>query len=90
VPKRLPSQENLHHTGYDANLTLAVAFDGASQNCRGRRRRLSTGRQTHDIAQALGLGEETVRSHLKKAQAKLGVRNRTHATCEALRQDLIP
>jgi LuxR family quorum sensing-dependent transcriptional regulator len=50
----------------------------------------STGGQIHDIAQALGLGEETVRSHLKKAQAKLGVRNRTHAACEALRQDLIP
>ena len=53
-------------------------------------RLVSTGRQTHDIAQALGLGEETIRSHLKKAQAKLGVHNRTHAACEALRQDLIP
>jgi len=53
-------------------------------------RLMSTGGQTRDIAQALGLGEETVRSHLKKAQAKLGVRNRTHAACEALRQDLIP
>ena len=35
----------------------------------------STGAQYHDIAQALGLGEETVRSHLRKAQAKLGARN---------------
>ena len=50
----------------------------------------STGRQTHDTAQALGLGEETVRSHLRKAQVKLGVRNRTHAACEALRKGLIP
>jgi DNA-binding CsgD family transcriptional regulator len=53
-------------------------------------RLMSTGGQTHDVAQALGLGEETVRSHLKKAQAKLGVRNRTHAACEALRKGLIP
>jgi LuxR family quorum sensing-dependent transcriptional regulator len=53
-------------------------------------RLVSTGRQTHDIAQALGLGEETIRSHLKKAEAKLGVHNRTHAACEALRQNLIP
>ena len=52
-------------------------------------RLMSTGGQTRDIAQALGLGEETVRSHLKKAQAKLGVRNRTHAACEALRKGLI-
>jgi len=53
-------------------------------------RLVSTGRQTRDVAQALGLGEETIRSHLKKAEAKLGVHSRTHAACEALRQDLIP
>ena len=51
---------------------------------------VSTGAQNHDIAKALGLGEETVRSHLKKAEAKLGVRNRAHAVAEALRQMLIP
>lgn len=53
-------------------------------------RLISTGRRTHAIALALGLGEETIRSHLKKAEAKLGVHNRTHAACEALRQALIP
>jgi DNA-binding NarL/FixJ family response regulator len=53
-------------------------------------RMVSAGGQTRDIAQALGLGEETIRSHLKKAETKLGVRNRTHAACEALRQALIP
>jgi LuxR family quorum sensing-dependent transcriptional regulator len=53
-------------------------------------RSVSTGGQTSDIAKALGLGEETIRTHLKKAENKLGVRNRTHAACEALRQNLIP
>src|SRR5436190_2815100 len=53
-------------------------------------RMVSAGGQTRDIAQALGLGDETIRSHLKKAPIKLGVRNRTHAACEALRQVLIP
>jgi DNA-binding CsgD family transcriptional regulator len=53
-------------------------------------RLVSMGRQTQGVAQALGLGEETIRSHLKKAEAKLGVHNRTHAACEALRQNLIP
>ena len=53
-------------------------------------RQVSTGGQTHDIAQALGLGEETIRSHFKKAATKLGVHTRTHAACEALRQALIP
>jgi LuxR family quorum sensing-dependent transcriptional regulator len=53
-------------------------------------RLVSTGAQCRDVAQALGLGEETIRSHLKKAQVKLGVRNRTAAVAEALRQNLIP
>ena len=53
-------------------------------------RMVSIGQQTGEIARALNLGEETVRSHLKKAQAKLNVYNRTHAACEALRLDLIP
>jgi DNA-binding CsgD family transcriptional regulator len=50
----------------------------------------SMGQRTSAIAQELGLGEETIRSHLKKAEAKLGVQNRTHAACEALRGNLIP
>ena len=53
-------------------------------------RLVSTGEQFRDVAEALGLGEETVRSHLKKAQSKLGARNRTQAVAEALRQHLIP
>jgi LuxR family quorum sensing-dependent transcriptional regulator len=50
----------------------------------------AAGAQSNEIARALGLGEETVRSHLKKAQTKLGARNRTQAVAEALRQNLIP
>jgi DNA-binding CsgD family transcriptional regulator len=53
-------------------------------------RLVSTGRRTEEIAKALGMGEETVRSHLKKVQNKLGARNRAHAAAEAVRQHLIP
>jgi DNA-binding CsgD family transcriptional regulator len=53
-------------------------------------RLVSTGRQTAEIAKALELGEETVRSHLKKAQDKLRARNRAQAVAEAIRQQLIP
>ena len=53
-------------------------------------RLVSMGRRTEEIAKALGLGDETVRSHLKKVQGKLGVRNRAQATAEAVRQQLIP
>jgi LuxR family quorum sensing-dependent transcriptional regulator len=50
----------------------------------------SNGHRTKKIAQLLGLGEETVRSHIKKAQTKLGVKDRLHAVAEALRLQLIP
>lgn len=53
-------------------------------------RLVSMGGQSRDVAEALGLGEETVRTHLKKAQVKLGAINRSHAVAEALRQNLIP
>ena len=53
-------------------------------------RLLSMGRRTDEVAKLLELGEETVRTHLKKAQGKLGVRNRTQAAAEAVRQQLIP
>jgi LuxR family quorum sensing-dependent transcriptional regulator len=53
-------------------------------------RLLSMGRRTEEIAKVLGIGEETVRSHLKKVQVKLGARNRAHAAVEAVRQQLIP
>jgi LuxR family quorum sensing-dependent transcriptional regulator len=53
-------------------------------------RLISIGAQTHDIARELDLGNETIRTHIKKAQSKLGVKTRTHAVAEALRQSLIP
>jgi LuxR family quorum sensing-dependent transcriptional regulator len=53
-------------------------------------RLVSLGMASNDIAKQLGIGEETVRSHLKKAQVKLGARNRAHAASEAIRQQLIP
>jgi LuxR family quorum sensing-dependent transcriptional regulator len=52
-------------------------------------RHASLGQTLQETAKALGLGEETVRSHLKKAQAKLGTRNRTHTVAEAMRDLLI-
>ena len=53
-------------------------------------RLVSLGMGTTAIAKLLGIGEETVRSHLKKVQVKLGVHNRAHAAAEAVRQQLIP
>ena len=53
-------------------------------------RLMSMGRRTDEVAEALQLGEETVRSHLKKVQTKLGARTRAQATAEAVRQQLIP
>jgi len=52
-------------------------------------RQASIGQTVEETATALGLGEETVRSHFKKAQAKLGTRNRTHTVVEAMRDLMI-
>lgn len=46
----------------------------------------SIGKQSQEIGRLLGMREETVRSHLKKLQTKLGVRTRSHAAAEAIRQ----
>ena len=48
-------------------------------------RQASIGQTVQEAAQALGVGAETVRSHFKNAQAKLGTRNRTHTVAEAMR-----
>jgi DNA-binding CsgD family transcriptional regulator len=53
-------------------------------------RLMSVGHQIKSAANLLNLGEETVRTHLKKAQAKLGVSNRAHAVAQAIRRRLIP
>jgi DNA-binding CsgD family transcriptional regulator len=50
----------------------------------------SIGKRFKETAEHLGLGEETVRSHLKKAQSKLGVHDRAHAVAQAIRRQLIP
>ena len=53
-------------------------------------RLLSLGHQVSEVAELLELGEETIRSHAKKAIAKLGAKNRTHAIAQAIRLRLIP
>lgn len=53
-------------------------------------RMIAAGRDTKAIAEALELGEETIRTHLAKAKMKLGARNRTQAVAEAIRQNIIP
>jgi DNA-binding CsgD family transcriptional regulator len=50
----------------------------------------SLGRTAPQIAKALDLGTETIRSHIKKARTKLGARTLTQSVAEALRQHLIP
>jgi len=53
-------------------------------------RLVSLGKGNSEIAKLMGIGEETVRSHAKKAQVKLGAHNRAQAAAEAIRQQLIP
>jgi LuxR family quorum sensing-dependent transcriptional regulator len=52
-------------------------------------RLLSLGKSIHEITGHLGLGEETIRTHLKKAKAKLGAQNLAQLVALAMRQRLI-
>jgi DNA-binding CsgD family transcriptional regulator len=53
-------------------------------------RMVSLGMSSNETSNLLGISEQTVRSHLKKAQVKLGARNCSHAAAEAIRRQLIP
>ena len=50
---------------------------------------LAQGLQLDEIAERLGIGSETVRTHVRKAMAKLDADTRTQAVATALRQSLI-
>jgi DNA-binding NarL/FixJ family response regulator len=50
---------------------------------------LAEGLPHEDIGRRLGIGSETVRTHLRKASDRLGAATRTHAVATALRQGLI-
>jgi DNA-binding CsgD family transcriptional regulator len=50
---------------------------------------LAQGLQLDEIAARLGIGSETVRTHVRKAGERLGAANRTHAVAIAIRQKLI-
>jgi LuxR family quorum sensing-dependent transcriptional regulator len=52
-------------------------------------RSFSIGKRTKETADRLQLGVETIRTHLKHAEAKLGVHDRAHAVAQALRLQLI-
>ncbi|MGE5408743.1 MAG: response regulator transcription factor [Syntrophothermus sp.] len=50
---------------------------------------LADGESTTYAARELDLSEETVKTHIKTALARLGAKNRTHAVAIALRESLI-
>lgn len=44
----------------------------------------AAGRTTRDIAEVLGIQEDTVKAHVKSARQRLGALNRTHAVANAI------
>lgn len=51
--------------------------------------RVADGMSQDEIARELGIGTETVRTHLRKARERLGAATKTEAVAAALRQGLI-
>jgi DNA-binding NarL/FixJ family response regulator len=52
-------------------------------------RRLALGRSNADIAADLGIGDETVKTHVSRLLSKLGVENRAQAAVQALKRGLV-
>ena len=52
-------------------------------------RLLADGLRQEEIGRRLGIGPETVRTHVRKASGRLGAATRTQAVATALRQGLI-
>lgn len=50
---------------------------------------LANGRSTREIAEALGLGDETVKSHLSRIYSKLKANDRVQAVVTAMRHGLV-
>ncbi len=50
---------------------------------------LATGKSTHEIAETLGLGDETVKSHLSRIYQKLKATDRVQAVVIAMRHGLV-
>ena len=53
-------------------------------------RLLARGKANKEIARELGVGEQTVKSHVGHILAKLGVQSRTQAALHAVRIGLVP
>jgi DNA-binding CsgD family transcriptional regulator len=49
---------------------------------------VADGRSTAEIAQALWITEDTVRTHIKRMMVRLGARTRAHAVAVAFREGL--
>jgi len=52
-------------------------------------RELALGRSNREIASALGIGDETVKTHVGHLLGKLGVENRAQAIVQALKRGLV-
>ncbi|HKE88580.1 MAG TPA: LuxR C-terminal-related transcriptional regulator, partial [Vicinamibacterales bacterium] len=52
-------------------------------------RQLALGLSNREIAAALDIGEETVKTHVAHLLSKLGVENRAQATVQAIKRGLV-
>jgi NarL family two-component system response regulator LiaR len=79
-------------TYIDPGATTAGTFaaaDGLTPRETDVLRQLALGRSNREIAAALDIGDETVKTHVANLLGKLGVENRAQATVQALRRGLV-
>ncbi len=70
-------------------LAMHAGLDQLSKREQEVLEQLATGKSTREIAETLGLGDETVKSHLSKLYAKLKATDRVQAVVIAMRHGLV-
>jgi len=70
-------------------LTRQAGFEPLSRREQQVLEELARGSSSRQIAQALGLGEETVKTHLSRVYGKLGAADRVQAVVTAMRHGLV-
>ncbi len=86
-PETRADAERVLVAGGDAHAEPAVRLTPRQLEVLGH---VAAGLSNRDAAAALGLGETTVRTHLREVYARLGVGSRTAAVAEARRLQLLP
>jgi two-component system, NarL family, response regulator LiaR len=88
IPRR-PGERGKRGPTTSGNLKVTPTIEELTPRERDVLRQLALGRSNREIAAALDIGDETVKTHVARVLAKLDVENRAQAIVQALKRGLV-